>query len=74
MSSSLAKAKLLSLILLKGFFARTNLKCQVMQFTLFHVTLISTVNKLNQVCAPVDFILKHLSNGEVCWIYISVIN
>lgn len=58
MSSSLAKAQLLSLIILKGFFAWTNLKCQVMQFAHFHATLISIVNKLNQVCAPVDFIFK----------------
>lgn len=35
-----------------------------MQFARFHVTLISTVNKLNQVCAQVDLILKHLSTGE----------
>lgn len=36
-----------------------------MQFTHFHVTLISTVNKLNRVCAPADFSLKHLTTGGV---------
>lgn len=40
----------------------------------FPVTLTSTVSKLNQVCPPLHFIRKHLSAGEVCWVYISVIN
>lgn len=71
---ALAKAKSLLLIILKDFFAWANLKCQVMHYTLFHFTFISTINKLNQICASVDCILKHLSTGEVCWFYISIIN